>query len=156
MKNPKPLSNRNTPPKLTFHTFRSTSDHSKVLFWLPSDFWRIFSNNEKQQMPISQNKFDHKATKMVPIFLDLWVTNKFARKCLLFEREKNWTTVMGKQIMEGSCKLVFVLQQHVIAGSNWELGLLILLLACSSNTNKNSADTNLYCTQWLLSKSKWD
>ena len=28
MKNPKPLSNRNTPPKLTFHTFRSTSDHS--------------------------------------------------------------------------------------------------------------------------------
>ena len=41
---------------------------------------------------------------------------------------------MGKQIMEGSCKLVFVLQQHVIAGSNWELGLLILLLACSSDT----------------------
>ena len=41
---------------------------------------------------------------------------------------------MGKQIIEGSCKLVFVLQQHVIAGSDWELGLLILLLACSSDT----------------------
>ena len=69
--NPKPLFNRNTPPKLTFHTFRSTFDHSKVLFWLPSDFWQIFSNNVKQQMPISQNMFDHKATKMVPIVLDL-------------------------------------------------------------------------------------
>ena len=88
MKNPKPLSNRNTPPKLTFHTFRSTFDHSKVLFWLPSDFWRIFSNNVKQQMPISQNMFDHKATKMVPIVLDLWVNNK--SKWKLWHFLKNW------------------------------------------------------------------
>ena len=51
-KNPKPLFNRNTPPKLTFHTFRSTLDRSKVLFWLPSDFWQIRSNNENTEMPI--------------------------------------------------------------------------------------------------------
>ena len=51
-KNPKPLFNRNTPPKLTFHTFRSTLDRSKVLFWLPSDFWRIQRNNENTEKPI--------------------------------------------------------------------------------------------------------
>ena len=74
------------PPKLTFHTFRSISDHSKVLFWLPSDFWRIFSNNVKQQMPISQNMFDHKATKMVPIVLDLWVDKKSKWKLWHFSK----------------------------------------------------------------------
>ena len=31
-----------------------------------------------------------------------------------------------------SCKLVFVLQQHVIAGSDWELGLLILAIDIGS------------------------
>ena len=51
-KNPRPLFNRNTPPKLTFHTFRSTLDRSKVLFWLPSDFWRIQRNNENTEKPI--------------------------------------------------------------------------------------------------------
>ena len=51
-KNQKPLFNRNTPPKLTFHTFRSTLDHSKVLYWLPSDFWQIQRNNENTEMPI--------------------------------------------------------------------------------------------------------
>ena len=79
-KNPRPLFNRNTPPKLTFHTFRSTFDHSKVLFWLPSDFWRIWSNNENIKMPIQQNMFDQKVTSMVLIVLDLWVNNKFAWK----------------------------------------------------------------------------
>ena len=74
-KNPRPLFNRNTPPKLTFHTFRSTFDHSKVLFWLPSDFWRIWSNNENIKMPIQQNMFDQKVTSMVLIVLDLWVNN---------------------------------------------------------------------------------
>ena len=52
MKNQKPLFIRNTPPKLTFHTFRSTLDHSKVLFWLTSDFWQIQSKNENTEMPI--------------------------------------------------------------------------------------------------------
>ena len=79
-KNPRPLFNRNTPPKLTFHTFRSTFDHSKVLFWLPSDFWRIWSNDENTKMPIQQNMFDQKVTSRVLIVLDLWVNNKFAWK----------------------------------------------------------------------------
>ena len=79
-KNPRPLFNRNTPPKLTFHTFRSTFDHSKVLFWLSSDFWQIRSNNENTKMTIQQNMFDQKVTSRVLIVLDLWVNNKFAWK----------------------------------------------------------------------------
>ena len=31
-KNPRPLFNRNVPPKLTFHTSKSTFGHSKVVF----------------------------------------------------------------------------------------------------------------------------
>ena len=46
-KNPKPLTNRNTPPKLTFRMFRSTFGHCNMLYWLPSDFWRICGSNEK-------------------------------------------------------------------------------------------------------------
>ena len=70
-KNPKPLFNRNTHPKLTFHTFRSTLDRSKVLFWLPSDFCQIRSNNENTEMPSQQNMFNQKVTPMVLIVLDL-------------------------------------------------------------------------------------
>ena len=70
-KNLKPPFNRNTPPKLTFHTFRSTFDPSKVLFWLSSDFWQIRSNNENNKMTIQQNVFDQKVTSMVLIVLDL-------------------------------------------------------------------------------------